>query len=481
MNVLTILDLKLPGSFSKRNIFSENRNSMQLSSFRNEGRVVLNNSDCIITKIEVPTVKLSEEQQKVMEIAISGKSMFFTGAAGTGKSFLLQQMIQELRRIHPYDSVFVTASTGIAACNIGGCTLHSFAGVGVGEGAQEDLVQIVLKNKNSKRRWKYAKVLIVDEISMLSGDFFDKLEYIARVVRKNENPFGGMQIVLCGDFLQLPPVEKGIKSFCFQAKCWQRVVSCSVELKKVFRQNEQSFVTVLNELRVGKISTKSLEVLSRCKSNDLSNSKDGIRPTILYPLKADVESENIQQLNLLRGDSIVFKAEDSSKFPNSSFLSQLQKSCAAPQELKLKLNAQVILLRNLNFDKGCVNGARGVIVGFEEEGKHAGFPIVKFSSGHTLTIGPEEWNIELGGSIMATRKQVPLNLAWALSVHKSQGMTIEKLVVSLEKSFEYGMAYVALSRATSLQGLQLLDFDPRVIRAHPKVLEFYSTLQNISW
>lgn len=193
-------------------------------------------------------------------------------------------------------------------------------------------------------------------------------------------------------------------------------------------------------------------------------------------MKAQVDNENERRLETLPGEAVTFVAEDIFKYNNDSFKSQLEKS-PAPKILKLKVHAQVILLRNLNFDLELVNGATGIVIGFEEEGKLSGCPIVKFNNNVVKVIEREDWNIEIGGAVLATRKQIPLNLAWALSIHKSQGMTIPRVVLSLGNTFEYGQAYVALSRATCLEGLQLLDFNIRTIRANHRVIEFYRTMQ----
>jgi ATP-dependent DNA helicase PIF1 len=200
-------------------------------------------------------MELSAEQKHVIEMALAGKSIFFTGSAGTGKSFLLRSLIKKLQQRLGGDSVFVTASTGIAACNIGGTTVHSFAGIGLGENTKENLAKLVCKDRRKAKKWKQAAVLIIDEVSMLDGQLLDKLDFVARRARGIDHmPFGGLQMILCGDFFQLPPVGIGQdpnKIFCFEAQVWGQLLHPSRQLilRQVFRQRDEAFVRCLNELR----------------------------------------------------------------------------------------------------------------------------------------------------------------------------------------------------------------------------------------
>eukprot|EP01102_Stenamoeba_stenopodia_P001717 TRINITY_DN11569_c0_g2_i1.p1 TRINITY_DN11569_c0_g2~~TRINITY_DN11569_c0_g2_i1.p1 ORF type:complete len:612 (+),score=115.89 TRINITY_DN11569_c0_g2_i1:92-1837(+) len=422
---------------------------------------------------------LSEEQRAVLELAMTGCSFFFTGAAGTGKSFLLKQMIKELIAMHGSSSVFVTASTGIAACNIGGTTLHSFAGVGLAKADPDVLVTKVLKSNFHRKKWQSAKVLIIDEISMVGGDFFDKVEYVGRRVRKCDKPFGGLQVLMCGDFFQLPPVDD---KFCFETDAFKRLIGNNIiELRKVFRQSDPTFVNVLNTIRRGMATPEVTEKLNKrmITREELKNNqaKSAIMPTHLYSHRGTVEGENIRMCQELVGDPVEYLANDEG---NEPYLGQLQQNCPAPAKIGLKLGAQVILLRNLDFEKELVNGSRGVVEGFTAKDKEGyTWPLVRFANGVCEKIQPHKFSIEMGGVEMASRTQIPLHLAWALSIHKSQGMTIDKLVIKLDDVFEYGQAYVALSRATSLEGLRLLGFSPRVIKAHPKVISFYDKMTTI--
>lgn len=418
------------------------------------------------------SVKLSNEQKIVVRKAFEGKSFFFTGSAGTGKSYVLKELITALKSYYDSEEVYVTAPTGIAACNINGCTIHSFAGVGLGNDIAARLVKKILSRPRSKEKWVTAKVLIIDEVSMLSGEFFDTLEELARRVRKNQHPFGGIQVILCGDFFQLPPVssQSEKKTFCFQSKAWSKVVEEVVLLHKVWRQEDSNFIKILNEARLGNISEDSYTTLLKCRN---STWNDGVEPTCLYPTKRQVEVMNHSRLSKIQGEEEIFEAIDKGK--DDYALKSLDDSCTALKKISLKIGAQVILLKNLDVESDLYNGLRGVISGFSEGDK---YPIVRFENGISRVITRETWTLYSGKEEIASRRQCPLGLAWALSIHKSQGMTISRLEVNLSNVFEYGQAYVALSRAKSLEGLRINgNFSSSIFRAHQDVIEFYKQLE----
>mmetsp|Transcript_38965 Transcript_38965/g.62447 ORF Transcript_38965/g.62447 Transcript_38965/m.62447 type:complete len:520 (-) Transcript_38965:118-1677(-) len=369
----------------------------------------------------------------------------------------------------------------MAAVNIGGRTLHSFAGIGFGKEPVKTLLQRVRRSRRTMMRWQNSKVLIVDEVSMIESGLFDKIEQIARDVRgEHDKPFGGLQVILCGDFLQLPPVSMNMK-FAFEARSWRSCVTHEIVLTKVFRQKNQKLVKILNDLRMGSCNAESEKLLRSCLNKKLSI-EDGIEPTRLYPNKRSVKRENEERMEMLRTEEHVFMAEDSG---NQMHLNNLQKNCPAPAVLRLKEKAQVMLLKNLDFEKGLVNGSRGVVTGYttqkfqDEDGKTSEeiVPIVRFFSGVECSVGPEEWKISSGEETMASRVQIPLVAAWALTIHKCQGMTIDKATMSLADCFEFGQLYVAVSRIRSLDGLSLTSFDRSKVKAHPKVKEYYRTLK----
>lgn len=477
---------------------------------------------------KLPGLFLSEEQKTVLKIVVEEKkSIFFTGSAGTGKSVLLREIIASLRKKYAKepDRVAVTASTGLAACNIGGVTLHSYAGIGLGRDSSEDLCKKIKRNKKCLSRWLRTKVLIIDEISMVDAELFDKLENIARKLRNNENPFGGIQMIVTGDFFQLPPVpDQGkMSKFAFEAKKWKDVISHTIALTHVFRQKDQDFVEMLNELRLGHLSHSSIKKF-RSLDRDLQFD-DGLEPTELFPTRNEVDQANATRMRSLSGTLRTFEALDSGTVDKVQ-RDKLLSNCMAPARIDLKEGAQVMLIKN--FDDQLVNGSLGKVVGFMnektfqiwQEDEHDDdpfnyheqdddsnideikrrkkrriakmqlaastgklWPLVRFTLSNGLTrdmlVQPEQWKIELpNGEVQASRSQIPLILAYAISIHKAQGQTLERVKVDLGRVFEKGQAYVALSRATSQKGLQVLHFEARKVMAHPKVSLFYKSLVN---
>jgi len=435
---------------------------------------------------------------------------------GTGKSVLLREIIAALRRKYARepDRVAVTASTGLAACNIGGVTLHSFAGIGLGKEPVEDLVKKIRRNQKAKQRWMRTKVLIMDEVSMVDGDLFDKLESIARTIRNNGRPFGGIQLVITGDFFQLPPVpESGRQAkFAFDAGTWTTSIEHTIGLHHVFRQKDPVFANMLNEMREGRLTQDSILKFKQLE-RPLPKGDESVEATELFPTRQEVDRANTTRMQQLHGNVFLFEARDGGTITNKEQRDRLLQSCMVPAQIHLKKGAQVMLVKNM--DDTLVNGSLGKITGFmteqmfnvykeDEEAFLEGgpseaaiktemmksslgvnsnqvYPVVRFAiaDGTTrdLLCKREDWKIELpNGEVQASRSQIPLILAWALSIHKAQGQTLERVRVDLGRVFEKGQAYVALSRATSMAGLQILRFDPRKVIAHEKVRTFYAGL-----
>uniref|UniRef100_A0A0K3C6U0 ATP-dependent DNA helicase PIF1 n=1 Tax=Rhodotorula toruloides TaxID=5286 RepID=A0A0K3C6U0_RHOTO len=484
------------------------------------GRLLMSESMDIKQK-----VVLSPEQQTVHKLVVEdGKNVFFTGSAGTGKSVLLREIISSLKRKYKSnaDAVAVTASTGMAACNIGGQTIHSFASIGIGTGSVEQLVANVKKNRNANAKWQRVKVLVVDEVSMVDGILFDKLAKIAESLKKNprsktaaSKPFGGIQLVVTGDFFQLPPVTKGSSpTFAFEAQAWKECIHHTVNLTQVFRQKDTEFIDMLNEMRFGKLRKSSIDKFYALK-RELKYSE--IEPTELFPMRHDVDRANTNRLRSLAGESRLFRAEDSE--PDPSKQGQWFKNIMAPDVLELKIGAQVMLIKNL--DQNLVNGTVGHVVGFgvpeladeeeEEEGGREGWTLnsrdepVRVKGEMSVTEARKRQKIAEGvasgrieqGPVVAWQtpngieKKVMVREefkhednngqnAWAMSIHKSQGQTIQRVKVDLGKVFEKGQSYVALSRATSLEGLQVLRFDPKKVLAHEKVIQWSRSLEVLS-
>jgi len=271
-----------------------------------------------LQQLSTPKNKLTADQELALEAVKKGHNIFLTGSAGTGKSFVLRHLIGALKTRHGNNAVHVTASTGAAAVLIGGTTLHAFAGIGLGKEDAATLVKKVYANKLTSSRWQRARALVIDEVSMIDCDLFDKIDYVARQLKTAGRPFGGLQIIVCGDFFQLPPVTAGSgsatgpKRFAFQSKAWSRAVQETVELKRVMRQGEEKFVRVLNELRWGKVSAASSAALLHCQQDRSRSAQwsDGVELTKLYPYNVNVRAENEKRLKSLPGELLTFKAED---------------------------------------------------------------------------------------------------------------------------------------------------------------------------
>ena len=445
--------------------------------------------------------KMNPEQRAVVDAVLAGENVFFHGAAGTGKSFVLQTVVALVRgagRGGDDSLVSVTAPTGIAAVGVGGVTVHKFIGAGLCAGHPPRVAAQVAKSKTATRRWRDTRTLVVDEVSMLDGDLLEKLDHVGRSTREAYDvPFGGLQLVFTGDFYQLPPVANAATTppFAFATRAWSLAKFRVVELVRVLRQRDPRLVNALNDVRRGFVPVGgAASTLFRGLSRPLPPSAEGVLPTRLHGVNANVDAENQRELARLDGEAVTFDARDSGD--DAGALETLRRNCPAPQSLTLKVGAQVVLLRNL--DDSLVNGSRGVVKAFvgtreTEYVRHkCSFgstaraaetlfpraPLVAFDNGRVVAVGPAQFDARGGGAKYAERLQTPLKLAWALTVHKSQGMTISRLEVSLRDAFDYGQVYVALSRATSVEGLRVTGFDEAKVRVHPRVAAFYESLDD---
>ena len=435
---------------------------------------------------------LNAEQKQAAQLALCGESVFLTGAAGVGKSYLLKYVIQQFEQRRPgAGRVAVTASTGIAASHIQGATLHSFAGIGMGKGSQDKLIDKVLGNAAALARWRAVDTLIVDEVSMLDSNLFDALEAVARAARGSAAPFGGVQLVLCGDFYQLPPVSLGQygAGFAFEGGAWRACGVRTVALRTVVRQaGDGAFIALLNEVREGRCGASTVAALQACHVSAKPLPHDGILPTKLYCKNAAVDEENQRHLDALPGEVATFAATDQFKGGDpgadarAKLLDMVEKKAVGV--LRLKKDAQVMLTKNMP-EQRLVNGSRGVVVGWREQDSGGEFgvppglgavlsPVVRFDSGVTLVLKLHStFQAAPGGAV--ARVQFPLKLAWALTVHKAQGMTLTRAELMLHDAFADGQVYVALSRVTALAGLWLRGglITQAVVRAHPAVVAFY--------
>ena len=441
-------------------------------------------------------MELSKEQQIAFDKYVQGHNIFITGPGGSGKSALIK-MIHK----HAYSrfkDIQVTALTGCAAVllNCKAKTLHSWAGIGLGNGTIEYLVNKIKKNKFSKALWKGTDILVVDEVSMLSLKLFDTLNAIGKAVRNNPAPFGGIHLIFSGDFFQLPPVgdnsEPETQQFCFESTEWNIVFrkSCQIQLIKIFRQTDEIYSTILNQIREGKIKRRSNDLLMEYVGRAL-DPKLVAEPTKLYPTKNKVENINNTKMSTLQGNEKEFKIKylkdlemtKGDRLKRLEFtdkdiqleLDFLAGNLICDKEMKLKIGAQVMCVVNIQSDTGLevCNGSQGLIIGFCEI---TGCPRVKFNNGNERIMTRNIWASDKIPGIGVS--QVPLILAWALTIHKSQGATLDAAEIDVGSGiFECGQTYVALSRVKSLEGLYLTSFDAKRIRINKKVKEYYDALK----
>ncbi|MCE8162947.1 MAG: AAA family ATPase [Candidatus Moeniiplasma glomeromycotorum] len=474
--------------FSKKNLFSYSCQESRLASpslARHQGIEI---KSYLISPVETDNnselePKLNEEQNLVCKLVLEGKSIFLTGSAGTGKSFLLKKIIADLQAKYGGEQIGITSTTGTGAIIIGGATLHSYLGIGIASNSDKSfLLRRILANSKARNHWTKIKVLIIDEISMLEGNLFEKLESIARRIRNNNQPFGGIQLVLVGDFCQLPPASRreGDNSlYCFETPAWGQCISQTIELKQIYRQKSNWFITYLQAIRFGRLSKKRWEEMLNRLGREPDWPADGIKPISLFSTNHEVGSINEQELNKLPTTSHFFLAEDKEIIAGK--LKELTKSCLTLSRLELKVGAQVMLIKNWHEEK-LVNGSQGVVTRFVNfQGKKI-LPVVKFTNGKELVIEEETWhkiegyNFKNRPIISAWRKQIPLILAWAVTINKSQGQSLKRLKIDLNKCFMAGQVYTALSRATDPNYLQIVNFSYARLWCDQKVRDFYSSL-----
>jgi ATP-dependent exoDNAse (exonuclease V) alpha subunit len=398
-------------------------------------------------------------QEEALAVLKCGYNAFITGAAGSGKTYLLRKYIEYLRT-HGI-GVGVTASTGIAATHLDGTTIHSWSGLGIKNLLSEDDLKKLSRKPYLKERFKNTSVLIIDEISMLSQEQFESLDLICQQLKKNKSPFGGMQIILCGDFFQLPPIGKE-DSFVCESELWQKANLKICYLEEQYRHLDKKFVALLESVRKNEVVGKSLELLKKTvtKSEEISG-----KVTKLYTHNASVDEINTKELDAMPGKAVSYIMTG---YGDEHLMKSLKASCLAGEELALKKGALVMFLKN-NFELGYVNGTMGTV----SECNPGENPIVLTRDGRYITVPLASWEIEdeLGKTVLAMVQQYPLRLAWAITVHKSQGMTLDEALIDLSRSFTPGMGYVALSRVRTLEGLHLLGFNEVALKVSTKAIK----------
>lgn len=439
-------------------------------------------------------LQLSPEQQSAFDAYMCGKNLLVTGPGGTGKSELIRHIVADATESGKH--IQVCALTGCAADQLR-CkarTIHSWASLGLATGSVGEVVDRIYKQKQKRSCWTKTDVLIIDEVSMMSAKLLNILDLLARKSRRDPRPFGGVQLLMFGDFYQLPPVgnkegdDPESAMWAFEYQRWDELVDEVVELKTVFRQTDKAFVKALHQVRVGRLTKSGYELL-KTRVGAVITPPNGVVPTRLVPLRRQADAINTKHLAELETPQFVFEMEndwqqDGAKKPatmaplNQMTVEYEQKylasSCMCEKSITLKQGAQVMCVANLDMDdeRPIVNGSQGVIVGFT-----GGMPRVLFANGREMLMPKHSWTSERHPTVSI--KQVPLILAWAVTIHKAQGATLSYAEVDAGSGvFECGQTYVALSRVRSLDGLTLTSFNPAKIILDQKVIEFYESCKN---
>ncbi len=410
------------------------------------------------------------KQDLALEVMRLGKNVLLTGAAGTGKTYVLNKFIQLARSENKV--VSVTATTGLAATHLSGTTIHSWSGIGVKDSLEDDFFDSLSK---ARREIIYkTDILIIDEISMMHDYRLDMIDQICRKVRSSDKPFGGLQLILCGDFFQLPPVNKAgsrFGQFIFNSQVWDELDMTICYLDEQYRHDDTDLIDILSAIRSGDLDSQAINKLS---------SRLGARPedsdilvTQLFTINMDVDSFNDQKLAKIDGKQYSYQQVTTGP---KKYITTLNNSILAPSNLRIKIEALVMAVKN-NPDSGYFNGSLGKVVDFESG---TNYPVVEFKNGKVVTVKPESWELIDGDRVRASVSQIPLRLAWAITVHKAQGMTLDSAQIDLKKAFVEGMGYVALSRVKNLSSLYLSGFSNMALRVSQEASSVDDKLRQLS-
>ncbi len=409
-------------------------------------------------------------QPEALSILHTGANVFLTGSPGSGKTHTVNAYVAWLRShgIEPS----ITASTGIAATHIHGQTIHSWSGIGINDHLSAEALDRIASKEHVVKRIQKTSVLIIDEVSMLSGNVLSMVDTVCREVRHSELPFGGMQVVLVGDFFQLPPISKrGNEAvFAFQSDAWKALNPITCYLSEQHRQDDATFLSVLSAIREGSWDESHVTHIMRRESDG-----EGIEDEVprLYTHNEDVDRINTQKLEELKGASNAYTMSETG---TPALVEGLKRGCLSPEQLLLKIGALVMFTKNSPL-QGYVNGTLGRVVRFERE---TGYPVVETNDGRSIAVAPVDWAVEEDGRVKAKVTQTPLRLAWAITIHKSQGMSMDQAAIDLSRVFEYGQGYVALSRVRTLAGLHLLGWSESALQVHPDVGAIDAAFQKAS-
>ena len=426
------------------------------------------------------------KHKEIFQSYLNEENIFITGPGGTGKTYAIKQINEHA--INNNKRICVTALTGVASvlldCNA--TTIHSWSGIGISNKTETQIINKINRSKFYKHNWENTDILIIDEISMMSCKLFELLNKIGQVIRCNKKPFGGIQLIFSGDFFQLPPVKETF--FCFESELFNNTFDKIINLTKVFRQNDNTYKKLLLNMRKGLISQRSIELLNS-KMIDENFDKNTTNITRLVPTKSKAFEINNYFINNIKDKKYIYKrtykqiSENLNKIEKIKLdlMSETEKeneynyikeSTLTEENLVLKKGAYVMCIANLDLEIGIANGTTGTVVDFT----HEKLPIVQFDK-HKIVIGKKEWKSENVPGISLF--QIPLILAWGITIHKAQGLTLDKAIVDIGKDlFEAGQMYVALSRIKSLDGVYLKEFNINNLKINYKVLSYYKILEN---
>ena len=434
----------------------------------------------------------SAEYTKILTLLLNGENVFLTGYAGTGKSYILNKLKEKFKK-----KLTITSTTGIAAVNVKGQTLHSWAGVGLCKNPVYKAVEKIRTRPSTLKQILNCKILAIDEISMLNIETFEYVDEVLKIIRESVEPFGGIQVLFIGDFYQLPPVE-GVninnnpeyslfdsepqRKYCFDSPIWEDFRLKNVVLKQNYRQSEKDFIKALSDMRTNCLDEDDIELLKSRETN-----LDTFETNMLHIFSTNFEADryNMTKFNMIDEPVKIFQSNDgvyrgtkpiySGFSENENYVLEIfGKNCRADKEIALKLGAKVMLLVNMDFNRGLINGSCGTIQSF-----NGSTITIKFDNGETADIPRHKFEYYYHDKLYAERTQFPLKLAYGITIHKSQGMTLDKLVVDCSRIFERGQAYVAMSRVKTLDGLYLRNFTKDKVMVDERVAEFYSNLEEV--